>query len=378
MSISIPQNFYRQIITRAVTLVGETNIYVSAHPTPSEGYITISPASSTLREIIYYTAKGTDGNGTYLTVTLANRGLGGTTAQTHVIGEPVRMNVGAETIQEVSDAIDQIVAAGAQDASTTTKGISKLSVAPASATEPIAVGINDPILYPITYDNYPISGTEFLPCWSSDVWGAFGQTTGGTTYLEFQGVNLSAQRRHITDDWSIADGMICAGLLGDYIYALFYDVGTTSTRMYRYSKTDLSAGGTLMTISGQSFGSAYNFRFVIGVDANFYFSQQAGNDATNVHKISKYTLSGTTLTYVSTVTCGSDPHNFELFPLVDSSGNIYGWNYSYDFLIRKYNSSGTLIKTYSPVRGDVSASFNGVLYTRRTGIGQETYSKINL
>lgn len=123
MSIHIPENFYRQTITRAVTLVGATNIYVSAHPTPSEGFIAISPASTTLREIVYYTVKGTDGNGTYLTVTLANRGLGGTTAQTHTIGEPVRMNVSAETIQEISDAVDQIVAAGAQNASTTTKGL---------------------------------------------------------------------------------------------------------------------------------------------------------------------------------------------------------------------------------------------------------------
>jgi len=143
MSISTIQNFYKETITRAVTLVGATNIYVSALPTPSEGYVVISPSSSTLREIVYYTAKGTDSNGTYLTVTLANRGLGGTTAQTHAIGEPVRMNVTAEHIKEISDAIDQIVAAGAQDASNVTKGITKLSVAPASATEPIAVGDND-------------------------------------------------------------------------------------------------------------------------------------------------------------------------------------------------------------------------------------------
>jgi hypothetical protein len=143
MSIHVPQNFYRETITRAVTLTTGVNIYVSAHPTPAEGYVAISPASSNLREIVYYTAKGTDGNGTYLTITTANRGLGGTTAQTHAIGEPVRMNVSAETIQEVSDALDQIVAGGAQDASTTTKGISKLSVAPASATNPIAVGDND-------------------------------------------------------------------------------------------------------------------------------------------------------------------------------------------------------------------------------------------
>lgn len=39
---------------------------------------------------------------------------------------------------------DSIVSSGAPDASTTTKGISKMSVAPASPTAPIAVGDNDP------------------------------------------------------------------------------------------------------------------------------------------------------------------------------------------------------------------------------------------
>lgn len=158
MPIHVPENFYRQTITRAITLVGATNIYVSAHPNPSEGFITISPASTTLREIVYYTSKGTDGNGTYITVTLANRGLGGTTAQTHAIGEPVRMNVSAETIQEISDALDQIVAGGAQDASTSTKGISKLSVAPATASNPISVGDNDPRM-PTTDQAAALAGT---------------------------------------------------------------------------------------------------------------------------------------------------------------------------------------------------------------------------
>lgn len=144
MSLLVPQNFYKETITRAVTLVGATNIYVSTLPTPAEGRLVISPSNTSLREIVRYTAKGTDGNGSYVTVTLVNRGLGGTTAQTHAIGEPVRMNVTAEDLQDISDAIDQIVAVGAQNASTTTKGITKLSTAPASATNPIAVGDNDP------------------------------------------------------------------------------------------------------------------------------------------------------------------------------------------------------------------------------------------
>ncbi|MCK4501014.1 hypothetical protein KAU11_10995, partial [Candidatus Babeliales bacterium] len=86
---------------------------------------------------------GTDGTGDYVTVTLANRGLGGTSDIAHLATEKVRMNFTAEHQQETSDQIDAIVAAGAADASTTTKGIAKMSTTPATASNPIAVGDND-------------------------------------------------------------------------------------------------------------------------------------------------------------------------------------------------------------------------------------------
>jgi hypothetical protein len=163
MSIHIPQSFYRQTITRAVTVTSNTNFYVSEHPSPDEGFITVSPASTNLREVIFYSSKGQDGNGKYLVVT--QRGLSGTSAQTHVIGEPVRMNVGEETIEEISDALDEIVAGGAQNASTITKGIVKLSVAPVDADEPIVVGDNDVRLLNFDTDiqNFESSGTWTKP-----------------------------------------------------------------------------------------------------------------------------------------------------------------------------------------------------------------------
>lgn len=142
MTIHIPQNFYRQTIAQDWA-TGTGNFYVSVKPTVSTGYITVSPSSSTLREIVYFSATGTDGTGDYITISSAgHRGMGGTTEQTHIIGEAVRMNVGAEVIQEISDDIDSIVAAGAPNASTSTKGIVKLNKAPASASEPIAMGSN--------------------------------------------------------------------------------------------------------------------------------------------------------------------------------------------------------------------------------------------
>lgn len=105
MSITIPENFYKETIAQDWP-VGTGNFYVSTKPTKTSGWLVISPSSSTLREIVAYTAVGTDSTGDYVTV--SERGVGGTTEQTHVIGETVRMNVLAENIQQISDSMPLI------------------------------------------------------------------------------------------------------------------------------------------------------------------------------------------------------------------------------------------------------------------------------
>lgn len=60
------------------------------------------------------------------------------------------------------DYVDWVAIAGGADASTTVKGISKLSYAPASASNPIAVGDNDPRV-PTTGENDALVGTEWTP-----------------------------------------------------------------------------------------------------------------------------------------------------------------------------------------------------------------------
>lgn len=146
MAISELQNFFKTKV-KVATGAGTGNIYVDTKPTPTNGFLVISPGSESLREIIKYTGTGTDGTGDYVTISnIADRGLGGTTAQAHAVGEAVRMNYTAEHQQEIDDTISAIVAAGAPNASTTVKGISKLSTAPADPADPIAVGDNDPRL----------------------------------------------------------------------------------------------------------------------------------------------------------------------------------------------------------------------------------------
>lgn len=95
MSLTL-QNFYKATITRNWSATtGDFNVSVA--PTVSPGYIVVSPNNSTLREIVYYTATGSNSYGDYITVSdIGDRGIGGTTAQTHTIGETVRMNVTAQ------------------------------------------------------------------------------------------------------------------------------------------------------------------------------------------------------------------------------------------------------------------------------------------
>lgn len=157
------QNFFKTTITTD-WVVGTGNRYIATLPTTSTGWLVVSPNSTSLREIVAYTATGTDGGGNYITISA--RGVGGTTEQSHSIGESVRMNITAQHWADIyvdptftgtvtvptptngTDAAtkayaDGIAVAGGADASTTIKGISKMSVAPASAANPIAVGDND-------------------------------------------------------------------------------------------------------------------------------------------------------------------------------------------------------------------------------------------
>lgn len=122
------QNFYKTTITRNWSATtGDFN--VSIKPTITSGYLVVSPNNSTLREIVKYTATGTNSYGDFITISnLADRGLGGTTAQTHTIGETVRMNITAQHWNDMNEDISSIIAAGAPNATETTRGLSTLPI----------------------------------------------------------------------------------------------------------------------------------------------------------------------------------------------------------------------------------------------------------
>jgi len=102
----IIQNFYKTVISLDWS-IGTGNFYISTKPTSPTGWLVLSPNNSTTREIIEYSGTGSDANGDFITV--ITRGVGGTTEQTHTVGEPIRMNVTAEYIKEITDAINAII-----------------------------------------------------------------------------------------------------------------------------------------------------------------------------------------------------------------------------------------------------------------------------
>ena len=182
-------------------------------------------------------------------------------------------------------------------------------------------------------------------------------TWNGTTLFS-ETIGNPAQSRAVTTDWASATAITSANYIGGYLYVLLHDT-SNNYRLYRYLGSSLSGGGTLMTLSGQAFSTTGGGSVLMTSDGtNFFFNFKGGNSA-NSYVVSKYTLSGTTITYVSDITCGSTAGSVAYF-VVDASDNVYGLSSS-DGKIRKFNSSGTLQYTTSAFETNTGPSTSVVL-----------------
>jgi hypothetical protein len=93
------QNFFSTTLSAAID-ASDTTIYLDSVPTPTEGYLVISSASASKREVIYYTSKGAN----FVTCpATGGRGVGNTTAQSHDQGETVEMNMVAQYFEALQD-----------------------------------------------------------------------------------------------------------------------------------------------------------------------------------------------------------------------------------------------------------------------------------
>jgi hypothetical protein len=103
MALQTLQNFYKATVS-TTWAAGTGNRYVSVLPTVSSGILVINPSDISKREIVSYTATGTDSGGNYITISA--RGVGGTTDQTHDVNEPVRMNLTAQHYADIQTELD--------------------------------------------------------------------------------------------------------------------------------------------------------------------------------------------------------------------------------------------------------------------------------
>jgi len=170
--------------------------------------------------------------------------------------------------------------------------------------------------------------------------------------------------RDLVTDWAQCDE---AGahfvVLGVYLYVWAKDVGTSphTCRVYRFLKTDLAAGGTLMTFSGAVVLTNTNSSVAMTTDGtSFYFNFEAGSSA-NDYLIAKYTLSGTNFAYVSTITCGVVANCLNTIQVRAADGHIIGWG-TLDNKLRRYNTSGTIQSTSPFGFAGGFSSINGVAF----------------
>lgn len=147
-----------------------------------------------------------------------------------------------------------------------------------------------------------------------------------------------SQLYNFTTDWVDASAIRSVVVKNGFAYVLLEQVGGgVVDRVYRYDVNDFASGGTLMTIAGTAFGIlTTDFSMTSDGSNGIYFTAQAGN-SNSLNIISKYTLSGTTLTFDSDITCGATSSNFNggimvsttdqhIFGLDTSVGNIFEFN----------------------------------------------------
>ncbi len=186
---------------------------------------------------------------------------------------------------------------------------------------------------------------------------AFVGISGTTIQLVLGGTTNLSQARDVTSDWADADVILGCVVHAGFVYIHMRDNATApdTHRVYKYTKTNLVAGGTLITFSGATVLAQTDATMRMSSDGtNIFFNYQAGNSA-NDYDLAKYSVSGSTLTYVSTISLGSTAARVRNFH-GKTNGEFVAL--SDTGTIRRYNSSGTL-----QAASAFSYGYNGVLHS---------------
>jgi hypothetical protein len=154
--------------------------------------------------------------------------------------------------------------------------------------------------------------------------------------------------------------------IGGSVYVVAKNGAATPDQHYviKYDASNLAAGGTVCTFSGAfTLATSDTLYPNMSTDGtNWYFMYKALNSA-NSYDLARYTLSGSTFTYVDTISLGSsDITTFAAMP----DGTFYAQ--STTGILRKFDASGT--QTAASTNGTYAA--NG---SRQLGrIGSALYS----
>jgi hypothetical protein len=225
----------------------------------ANGTYTLTGVSSGLAQSPYTEASGLvrqHSGGTQVVITdtvqfwntFPNKNNDSTIAATYTFTSPNYPRIDSAVTPPVDDEefvtkkyVDDIVVAGSPDASTTTKGITKLSVAPVSPTDPIAAGTNDPRI-PTQGENDALVGTSGTPS-TSNKYVTNDDTTGTGLIPRSSIVNVL---RKFGGDGS--DGaLVLADTSGT---GTITTSGTTVNGVSTLFTTELAVGDTIV-VSGQ-------------------------------------------------------------------------------------------------------------------------------
>lgn len=161
--------------------------------------------------------------------------------------------------------------------------------------------------------------------------------------LEVVGGTAHYQVYNVTGTWAAADFIWGAIKQGDYVYGLFVDDGAAPDeyRIYRFDKDDIAAGGTLMTFAGTLPDLTTDRHLRMASDGTYFYINYNGGNSANAYVLAKYVVSGTELTYDSSITCGSATLGFDSNFAVTADGSIYTIDNTND-CISKFLKTGTL------------------------------------
>lgn len=223
--------------------------------------------------------------------------------------------------------------------------------------------------------SYDITGNSAMACLYIDEEAIVARNGTSTFYVSTAGNSI--QSRDTSNEFTGNNNIRSAVVLNGYIYVLLSNStpDPDEYELWRYDLTDLTSSPTQITFGVTNPLTDGNITILMSSDGtDFYFTYIAGNSA-NVYDIGRYTLSGTVLTYASTISL-SDSSTIASFTRLSTGEIVIRDGSGY---LKDYNSSGTLQNTSDSTTGNYDngmLSFADTIYVADDTTAVRQYVKI--